>query len=167
MCMRQRHEIEADIERELRRCEECIRTTGKMMYPMVVIDLDKIFLANKRYFEENGFFFEESFRLENGVIKYYAIMKPEFPGKMAEIIRKKMKEAQMQFHMRQRTEMHKRFDEAVQQTEVKSDAQIFVNMAELAFENKAYFEDQGYKFLHYKPTSEVTDTTTYAWMKLR
>ena len=167
MCMQmmeQRREIEADIWRETERCEDCIRTTGKITYPMLVIDLEKLFIANKRYFEDKGFYFEESLRLENGVMKYFALMKPEFPGEMAEKIRKKMKDAQMQFHMHQRTALHKRFDEAVQQTGVKSEAQILVNMAELVFENKAYFEDEGYKFEPYKLAGEA-DSPTYAWMK--
>ena len=164
--MSQRQEIEADIKREVERCEASIRKDGHIVSPSIVIDLENLFIANKFYFEENGFCFEDNTRIENGRIRYYAIMRPSFNGKMAENIRKKMREAQKEFAFHQRVKLQENFNQRVRETGSRSLAQVLVNMSEIVFENKGYFEDEGYYF---EPIQfSATDNTSFnAWMKVR
>lgn len=169
MCMQmmsQRQEIEADIKREVERCEASIRKDGQVVSPLIVLDLENLFIANKFYFEENGFGFEDNIRVENGRMRYYAIMRPSFNGKMAEDIRRKLKEAQMDFVMRQRTELQEAFEQSARAVGKRRDARVYVNMREIIFDNKGYFEDEGYYF---EPgdSSSYDDARFDAWMKHR
>ncbi len=168
MCkqMTQRHEIEADIKREVERCEASIRQDGQIVNPFIVIDLEDLFIANKFYFEENGFCFEDNIRVENGRIRYYAIMRPSFNGKMAEDIRRKMCEAQKEFVMRQRTNLQERFSRSVAENGGANKAQVYVDMRKIVFDNKCYFEGQGYYF---EAREDFNDDNSRfsAWMKMR
>lgn len=157
MCkqMNQRQEIEADIKREVECCEASIRENGKMVFPSIIIDLKSLIIANKTYFEENGFCFEDSIRIENGELKYYAIMRPIFNGKMAENIRKRIKEAQKLFVLRQRSDLQREFCEK---------GRVRVNMREVAYDNRAYLEDEGFYF---EPVSSLDSDEAQFWMKKR
>lgn len=167
MCMQmmsQRQEIEADIKREVERCEASIREDGQVVTPFIVIDLENLFIANKIYFEENGFGFEANNRVENGRLRYYAIMRPFFNGKMAEDIRKKLQEAQREFVMQQRKDLCEAFSQSVMELGSKREARVHVNMREIIFDNKGYFEDQGFYF-ESKPVCNGEDTRFDAWMR--
>mgnify|MGYP003315834556 CR=1 FL=1 len=166
MCkqMTQRHEIEADIQRELTRCEKSIRNTGKIVIPMIIIDMEKMFIANKIYFEQNGFCFEDSTRVENGAIKHFAIMRPIFNGEMAEAIRMRIQEAQKDFIMCQRSSLQKDFAKSVSEEGGRKKAQVLVDMREISCDNKSYFEGEGYYFAP-KLSCDGEESVFFAWLR--
>lgn len=162
--MKQRQEIEADILRELKSCESSIRNNGKMVIPHIIVDTSELFIANKTYFEQNGFCFDDSTRVENGAIKHYAIMRPIFNGMMAEAIRMRMQEAQKDFIMCQRHSLQKDFAKSVSEEGSRKKAQVIVDMREISCDNKSYFEGEGYYFVP-KHSCDGEDSVFLAWLR--
>lgn len=138
--MGQRSKIEELLKKDLERCLENIRQNGVYDAPTVMVDMDNLFIANREYFERQGFFFDSDTRIENNKVKYYAWLK--LGGEGGELGRecwKKIREAREVFMKNQRQKIQNLLKSA-------QGCHISVDMKELLFENKLFFEERGYYF---------------------
>ena len=157
--MQQRARVENELKAELERCLEKISNNGESTLPAIKIDLENLFIANREYFERQGFFFEpDSQRIWDNQIKYYAWIKlGGCEGRLAKEFWHKIKEAQKCFDISQRRQIAKKLGEAGGVT-------ISVNMKVLTFENKVYFEELGYIF---EPDIRRENGKTLCYAKMR
>ena len=66
--MGQRNKIESNLEKDLQRVLENIRNNGVLDIPAVLVNMDSLFIANREYFENQGFLYEPLTKIENGKI---------------------------------------------------------------------------------------------------
>lgn len=138
--MGQRNEIEAMIKADLERCVRNIEKNGCSDEPIVKVDLETLFIANRDYFENQGFFFEPEIKVENNRVRYYASLKLGGESKALAIeCWKKIRDAKAHFARNQRKEIFTLLREA-------QGSVISVDMSSLLFENKLYFEEVGFYF---------------------
>lgn len=138
--MGQRAKIEEMLNEDLERCLKIIREKGRCIMPNVRLDLETLFIANREYFERQGFFFDEEHRVENNQVKYYAWLRlGGDEGELAAQYWKKIKEAEKTFVKNQRQAISDRLRDA-------QGCSISVDMNQLLFENKLFFEERGYYF---------------------
>lgn len=137
--MGQRAEVTAKLNAELERCLEEIRESGKFVIPSVLVDLERMFIANQEYFESQGFFFETSTRIEKNQVRYYAQLKLGGEGKLGSEYWKRMSEAKKAFVITQRKAIF-------EQLKLAQGIKIPVDMKELLLENKLFFEERGFVF---------------------
>lgn len=157
--MAQRKEISQDIERVVEFCLSNIRNKGVIDIPSIIIDLETLSIANRRYFEENGFCFEPSTRMENGRVRYYAIMRPIYNGVIANCIREKMIQAQKDYNKRQLQIIENAYKESLK--EFGPDlARVPIDMRKIILENKIILEEHGFYF-------QPRDNEGLCWMKMR
>lgn len=158
--MEQRVRIENELKAELENCLMIIHNNGECKIPAVMVDLDNLFIANREYFEHQGFFIEPALQKVFGKeFKYFAWIKlgGGGNGNLGKEFWKKIQEAHNFFKNAQRKAISKKLGET-------GGAIISVNMQKLLFENKLYFEEMGYVF---QPDIRRVNGKTlyYAWMK--
>lgn len=137
--MGQRNNIEAKLRRELERVTENIRKNGASDMPAVRVDMEELFIANREYFQSQGFFFDFDTRVENDRVKYYAYLKLGGEGALGTTFWKKIREAREYFVKAQRQRIWDHMRDA-------QGCYISVDMNWLLFENKLFFEECGYYF---------------------
>lgn len=138
--MEQRSQMEELVWKDLERCLENIRSNGCYDTPIVLVDMEQTFIANREYFEQQGFFFDPQNRIENGRVRYFSWMKlGSSKGNIGEECWRKIKLANEEFIKNQRQEILNRFNS-------DEEHRILVDMSELCLENKLYFEERGYYF---------------------
>ena len=143
--MGQRHAIEQELKKELERATENIRKNGVFDKPSVMVDMEKMFIANRQYFEQQGFIFEPHTKVEKGQVRYYAWLKLGGEGELGKKFWKKIREAKEDCIKAQRKEIFESLRNA-------EDCNISVDMRQLFFENKLFFEERGYCF---EPDSKI------------
>lgn len=137
--MEQRNQIESDLNKKLERVLENIRKKGVSNVPAVMVNMDKLFIANREYFEKQGFFFKTIPKIENGNIVCYAMLKLQGDGELASRYWSRIREARKVFVKNQRRIIWDMLREA-------QGCPITVDMKCLLFENKTFFEERGYYF---------------------
>ena len=143
--MGQRHAIEQELKKELERATENIRKKGVYDKPSVRVDLEHLFIANRQYFEQQGFTFEPNIQVENGQVKYYAWIKLGGEGELGKTFWKKIREAREDCIKAQRKVIYEKLRDS-------GSGKIWVDMTKLFFENKLFFEERGYWF---EPDSKI------------
>jgi len=138
--MQQRADIEAVLNKDLERCLEGILKTGRVSIPRVRVDLDELYIANREYFEHEGFIFEAATRIEKNQIKYYAWLRLGGEGTLANQYWKKIKLAEADFVNHQRQKI------SDQLRETGGGYYYIEDISGFRFENKLYFEERGYFF---------------------
>ena len=145
--MGQRNKIKTMLDEALNKCLEKIRANGGYDTPIVIVDMEKLFIANREYFEHQGFFFESHTKIVNNRIKCYAKMKLGGDGELAREFWKKIREAREVFVKNQRKKICDYLREA-------TGSYILVDLNDLLFENKMYFEECGFVF---EPKTTIED----------
>ena len=156
--MGQRANMEEQIHKDLERCMENIRKNGGCDVPIVLVDMERLYIANREYFERQGFFFDSETRIENGKPRYFAWMKLGGAyGELGNECWKKIRMAREEFIKNQRQGIWDRMDKLNRH-------RVLVDMAELCFENKLFFEERGFFFT---PDTRVEEGQVhyYAWMQ--
>ena len=157
--MEQRNKIEEMLNIDMERCLKNIRNTGACDAPTVMVDMEKLFIANREYFERQRFFFEPDTRVEKQQVRYYAWLKLGGKGEMGNSFWKKIHEAKEDYMIEQRKKILNRL-------KVAEGGCVCVNLRKLLFENKMFFEASGYAFEPY--TRMESDKVHYfAWIKKR
>ena len=137
--MQQRVEIEAMLNDNLKQCLENIRQSGHSNLPNVLLDLENVFIANREYFEHQGFCFEPITRGENNQVKYYAWLGLGGEGELGRTFWNRLREAREDFMKEQRKEICDHLRAA-------NGSYIIIDINQLLFEHKMFFEERGYCF---------------------
>ena len=145
--MEQRNGILEEFNESMEECLKKLKQTGVYDAPVVMVDLERLYISNREYFEHHGFIFESQNRNVNERIKFYAWMQLAGDGELAKECWKKVREAKKEFISNQRKKICSLLREA-------QGCQILVDLNELCFENKVYFEECGYSF---DPETKVED----------
>lgn len=139
----QRVALEKKWYEELEKTLSTIRLKGSSAMPTVMVDMEKVFIANREYFEQHGFFFEPVVKVKNNQICYYAYMKlGGGDGELGKDCWKKIREAKEFYLHNQRNKIEEKLKDA-------QGACILVDMEELLLDNKLHFESRGFVFETY------------------
>lgn len=157
--MVQRNKIESDLEKDLERALENIRNNGVWDSPTALVNMERLFIANREYFENQGFYFEPATKIEKGKVFYWAWLKLGGEGKLASKCWDKIREARKEYIKNQRKEIFKLLRET-------QGCPITVDMNWLLFDNKMFFEEVGYYF-ESETRIENGKTVCFARMKKR
>lgn len=155
--MEQREAIEKALKVDLKRATDNIRKNGVCDAPRVLVDMEQLFIANRQYFKQQGFFFDSDTRIENGRVRYYAWLKLGGEGNLAETFWEKIREANEEFIIVQRKEIFQKLRDSQL-------SYIFVDMQKLLFDNKLFFEEHGFCF---EPDTRIQDGTTVYLARMR
>ena len=155
----QRKKIQEDIDVVVEVCVQNIRKKGIIDIPSIMIDLEKLSLGNRRYFEENGFCFQPYTLIENGHTRYYAAMKPIYNGTIANSIRAKMLQAQKEYEKEQLEVILRAYEQSVRDFGTDM-ARVPIDMTKIILDNKFTLEGLGFYF-------ESRNQEGMCWMKKR